>query len=320
MKSPNITEGADKYTIYNSKNLATHKKSYSETASEFWRMCRSFPTPIGTENTIYSEADLISGKALEFDCLWARTPERVSSLDPSFTSGGDRCAQIIGSYGQCTDSIWRLQIQKIVMVQDNVADKSPRDYQIARKFRDNCVAEGVEPRNAALDTSGAGSVLWSILAEEWSREVVMVNFSGSPSEAFVRANDTATAKAQFDRRVSELWWVGREFMRYGQIRGVNPDLMRELCARRYENIKGSEGLKVCVEKKSDMKKRLGFSPDLADSFAVLLELCRQRFGFLAGGTSTGQNAIDKSWEKRLSVVNDMYENADYSEQHEYAAT
>lgn len=320
MKSPNILEGSDRYAVYNSKNLATHRKAYTETAAEFWRMCRSFPAPIGTENTIYSEADLIAGKAMEFECSWVRTPTRVSSLDPSFTTGGDRCAQHIGNFGECTDGIWRLQLVKTLMLADNVLDKTPRDYQIARKFRDNCLAESVIPKHASLDTSGAGSVLWSILAQEWSNEILMVNFSGSPSDAFVRASDTATAKQQFDRRVSELWWVGREFMRFGQIRGITPDLMRELCARRYDSIKGADGLRVSVEKKVDMKKRLGFSPDLADSFAVLLELCRQRLRFLAGGVASGQNAPALDWQEKVNAANNLYENVDYSEVEQEAFT
>jgi hypothetical protein len=312
MKSPNIIDGEDHWPIYNSKNLAQHRKDLGPDSAMFWRMCRSFPAPIGIDNTIYSESDMASGKALEYECLWARQPVLVSSLDPSFSSGGDRCLQIIGSYGECADGIWRLRVDREIHLQDSVADKTPRDYQIARKFRDNCVAEGIDPRNAALDTSGAGSVLWSIIAEEWSNDVLPVNFSGSPSETYVRANDTNTADKQFDRRVSELWWVGREFMKYGQIRGVSQDLARELLARRYDTVKGADGLKVSVETKKDMKKRLGFSPDLADSFAVLLDLCRQRFNFLAGGTATGQNAERIGWEKQIEAANDLYTNVDYS--------
>ena len=183
-----------------------------------------------------------------------------------------------------------------------------------RSFRDHCLRENIEPRHASLDTSGAGSVLYSIICEEWDRAVLPVNFSGSPSDSYVRANDTNTAKKQFDRRVSELWWVGREFMKYSQIRGVTFDLARELKARKYDTVKGADGLKVSVETKTDMKKRLGFSPDLGDSFAVLVELCRQRLGWLAGGTGTGQNAARLDWEKQVDVANDLYGHVDYAEE------
>lgn len=223
----------------------------------------------------------------------------------------------IGSFGQCVDGLWRLRLDKTILLQDNVHNSAPRDYQIARQFRDQCKKHGVEKRHAALDTSGAGSVLWSILAEEWKDEegaVLMVNFSGASTDMFVRANDTNTGKAQFDRRVSELWWVGREFMKYGQIKGITSDLARELKARRYDTIKGAEGLKVQVETKKEMKKRLGFSPDLADSWCVLLDLCRQRLRFLAGGENTGQNSANIEWDKQVEIANDLYEHATYEDQ------
>jgi hypothetical protein len=157
-------------------------------------------------------------------------------------------------------------------------------------------------------------VLWSIICEEWDRRVLAVNFSGSPSDTYVRANDTNTSKNQFDRRVSELWWVGREFMKYGQIRGMTFDVAHELKARKYDTVKGPDGLKISVETKKDMKKRLGFSPDLGDAWTVLLDLCRARLGFLAGGHATGMNAVDESWEKEVAAASAMYENVDYGEE------
>lgn len=315
MRSPNILLGEDKWPfIYNSKNLKNHRAIYGENSAALWRMCRSFPCPIGGDNVIYSESDLVSGKAEDTTCIWTTQPTKVSSLDPSFTNDGDRAIQIIGAYGLCTDGVWRLRREETLILHDDVRVKSPRDYQIARQFRDNCIKRDILPEHAALDTTGAGSVLWSIICEEWDRRVLAVNFSGSPLDMFVRANDTNTAKMQFDRRVSELWWVGREFMKYDQLRGIDQDLGRELKARQYTTIKGPEGLKVSVETKKDMKKRLGFSPDMGDAFAVLLDLCRQRLHFLAGGVSTGQHAEDDAWNEQVALANNIYDNVDYSEQ------
>ena len=315
LRSPNIIAGRDIWPIYDSKQLAKHRTAYKdENSAEFWRMCRSFPTPLGVENVIYSEADLQAGNVHSSECFWLNEPTKVSSLDPSFTSGGDRCPQFFGSIGKCHDGLTRLRLDKVMVLTDDVRVKVPRDYQIARQFRDNCIREGVQPQHASLDTTAAGSVLWSIIAEEWSRLVLAVNFSGSPSDVYVRANDTNTSKNQFDRRVSELWWVGREFMKYDQIRGITFDVARELKARKYDTVKGPDGLKICVETKKDMKKRLGFSPDLGDAWAVMVDLCRQRLGFLAGGIKTGMNAEDDSWNKEVEKANQLYANVDYSEE------
>jgi hypothetical protein len=128
------------------------------------------------------------------------------------------------------------------------------------------------------------------------------------------ASDPVTARDKFDRRVSELWWVGREFVKYGQIKGVNDDLSRELKARKYTTQKGPEGLKIKVETKPDMKDRLGFSPDLADSFAVALDIARSRFGALAGGIATGLNRPRLEWESEVAAHQAVFENITYGEQ------
>lgn len=317
MKSPNILLGRDEYPyIYGSKQLRTHKADFGENSALFWRMCRSYEAPIGLDNCIYTEADLVAGKAYD-QPLWLTPPTAVSSLDPSFTSGGDRCIQYIGNYGQTVDGLWTVHVVKSILLRDDATKKLPRDYQIVHQFRDNCIANGVAPENSAMDVTGAGTPMYSIMSEEWSRQVLPVNFSGSPSDMFVRNSDSLSAKDQFDRRVSELWWVGKEFMKYGQIKGITHDLARELKARHYETVKSSDGLKISVEKKKDMKERLGFSPDLGDSWAVMVELCRQRFGAMAGGERTGMRSVNQSWEQEARLVNRMYANANY-EQPEYA--
>jgi len=318
MKSPNVLAGEDIYPrIYGSKQLAAHRKDFGENTAMFWRMCRSFESPVGIDNIIYSEADLIAGKVHD-QPVWMSPPTKISALDPSFTNGGDRSYQLIANYGQTTDGTWTIHIEQYLPLYENASIRVPRDYQIARLFRDNCLAFGVSPENAAIDSTAAGSVLLSIIYEEWSNRVLGINFSGYPSNMLVSVADPVPARDKFDRRVSELWWVGREFMKYGQIKGVNNDLARELKARRYDTMKGPEGLKITVEPKKEMRERLGFSPDLADSFAMIIELCRQKFGALAGGIETGMRRHNKDWQEEVNNWSAVYENVKYESEAEYA--
>lgn len=317
-KSPNILSGKDEWPgIYNSKTLAQHKQDIGETTALFYRMCRSWEAPIGSENTIYSEADLDSGRATD-GVLWLEPPTMVSGLDPSYTNGGDRTIQWIAKLGMSAEEKPILQLDKCLIIRENVEIKQPRDYQVVSQFIANCEAHGVRPDHAALDSTGAGSVLYSIICEEWKQgeekvghRVLPVNFSGAPSDLIVKVGDTVTAKDQFDRRVSELWWVGKEFMRYQQIRGVTEDLARELTARRYDHRKGPEGVKIVVETKPDMKERVTFSPDIADSFVVVVDLCRQRLGFQAGGVDTGLQAVSTDWAAEVKKMNQVYANVAY---------
>lgn len=314
MKSPNILSGKDEHKwLYGSSHLEKHRKNYGETSAMFWRMCRSFESPVGMDNIIYSEADLSSGKVHE-DPVWMMPPIKCSAMDPSYTNGGDRTVQFIFNYGQTVNGLWTIHIAKYITIHEDASIKVPRDYQVARKFRDNCMAEGVSPENSAMDSTGAGSVLLSIIHEEWSPLVHGINFSGYPTEMLVNVSDPVTARNKYDRRVSELWYVGKEFVKYGQIKGVNDDLARELKARQYDTVKGPEGLKISVEPKKEMKKRIGFSPDLGDTFAMAVDLCRQNFGALAGGFDTGMRKANTNWEQLVSDADAMYQNADYSEE------
>jgi hypothetical protein len=302
LKSPNLIEDKDIWPIYGRKQLAGHRKDLGENSAGFYRMCRSFESPIGLDNAIYSEADLLAGSAYE-KVKWLTKPIRVSSLDPSFTNGGDRAVQWFGSCGIAVGGVKTLCYDRFVLLREDVRKKlETRDFQIARQFRDNCITEGVSPKHAALDCTGAGSPFLSIVREEWSPEVLGVDFSGAPSEMTVSVDNSRTAKQAYDRKVSEIWYVGKEFLKYGQLKGIIPELAREMKARRYDTAKGVEGLKVKVETKQDIKERLLFSPDMADAAFVMLHLCRSRLGLVPGSGDRGiSGARSKFFELALQT-------------------
>lgn len=314
LKSPNILSGEDEWHgIYSSKNLAAHRKDLGENTAGFWRMVRSFETPIGMDDAIYSESDFLAGNAYEKP-IWLGSPTRFSSLDPSFTNGGDRCPQLFGSYGIDKNGVKTICVDSYVLLREDVRKKEPRDYQIARQFRDNCVSKGIRPQHAALDATAAGAVLWSIISEEWSSEVLKVDFSGAPSE--MEVSPDKTAKQSYDRKVSELWYIGKEFMKYGQLKGIPQEMAREMKARKFETIKGVDGLKIRVETKAKMKERLLFSPDVADVLFVGLHLCRARLGAVPGTESKGRMGANVRFlelaKERNSVYCDCYTDAEDS--------
>lgn len=311
MKSPNITGGCDQYECYNSTNLASHRKAYGEDSSEFWRMCRSFPAPLGTLDVLYSDADFLAGKAGDpvpcGDVAWLGPRTRVSALDPSYTNGGDRSVQWLGWWGPLTNGITVLYFDKYLLLRDSAGTKVPRDYQIVRQFRDNCIKESVAPDHAAFDGTAA-SAFASIMYEEWSPNIIKVEFGGAPSDMLVSEGEPKTAKEAYDRRVSELWGVGREFVRGGQLRGLQHDVCRELKARKFETMKRGANVLIAVEPKQKMKARVGFSPDLADSAMILIELCRQRFGFTPGSIH-GVSKVQRTgtWIDRANAAHSVYD-------------
>lgn len=81
----------------------------------------------------------------------------------------------------------------------------------------------------------------------------------------VEAGGGAYEPQRFRRKRDELWWKTAEWVKGGGCIPDDPDLIRELCAPTHKF--GSDG-RVEVESKTDMKKRLGMSPDIADSLCL----------------------------------------------------
>lgn len=309
MRSPNILAGKDIYPyIYGSKQLKEHR-THGEKSITFWRMCRSFETPAGLENAIYSESDLASGKAYDQNVIWDYSYVNLGGADPSYTTGGDRFMFWHGRLGK-SNGLWVLLLIKSKVLREDVTklNERTRDYQMADQLKMECESSGIAPENFGLDITA--SSFGSILAELWSPKFHRVNFGGAPTDRAVFGDDPRRANQLYTNRVSEIWYVGKEFMRFGQIRGVTTSLGRELKARIYDSIKGATGLRIRVEPKTEMKKRLGFSPDEADACFVLLDTARERLQFLAGGLNQGVRKSTTSFlaksRKADTVYHEMY--------------
>lgn len=309
MKSPNILIGQNIYPIYGLKHYKDHKE-LGEKSGQFWRFCRSFEAPIGLEKTLYTEADFIAGRAYEYP-VWLGQPTRISAMDPAFKAGGDRCVQYFGWYGEDVNQNKVIAVDMVKVLHEDVTLKDqPFDLQIANQFIANCQAERVLPKHAGIDATGGGGT-YSHIWEKWSPEVLRIEFGGAPSALFVTVDDAATAKQRYDRRVSELWGVGKEFLRYGQLKGLDEELTREMKAREFEDIKRGDYVMTKVETKTDMKARIGFSPDKADAFFCLVEVCRTRLGAIAGGPGSGYVRATQSWQEQVEAMQDVYSNVRY---------
>jgi len=310
MKSPNITEGKDRWPgIYNSKNLANHRKDYGPDSAEFWRMCRSFPTPEGRENVLFSDVDFMRGDA-HAPAVWLEPPTKCISADPAFTTDGDKFAVIVGLFGRNNNGLPTLEIKGYRYVHENISltkAGEPRDVQTARQLSEIAREEHCLPENVGVDCSGPGGLAFgSILSAVWSSRYLPVKFGEKPSERLVSEEDSKRCDEAFHNKVTELWAIGRHFVRAGQIKGLPGEIAKELTARRYETVKGI-AMKMKVESKRDMKSRVGFSPDGADAFLILVELCRERFGFTPGAMN-GMPKVSKrtDWIDQCNAAHEIY--------------
>ena len=283
LKSPNFDYPTDKWPfIYNRRNLKNHQNDLGENSIEFWRMCRSFPCPAGTQDCIYSDADFMVSNAEE-SVTFDRTPVKVACLDPSYTHDGDRCPVMFAQYGRVKNIQTLCFTRYKLLIEDVSKTTEPRDFQIARQFKSECELEGVRPENACLDSTGGGKPFLSIVHEVWNNSVAGIEFGGAASDVPVFAHDRRPASDLYANRVAEIWVSGRDYLRSGQIKGVMADLAREMKARKYPKSTERQTInkKIVIESKKQMKTRTGWSPDLADAGLGLVDFCRARFGFLA---------------------------------------
>jgi hypothetical protein len=305
-KSPNILEGRVIYPwLPTAEKLDAAKARYGEKSVFYFRMFRGFWCPMGSEQSIYTESDITKSLA-DTGIVWHSGWTKIAALDPAFTNGGDRSVVMIGKYGRSVEGRWTVFFEKYEFLVEDVTNKAePRNFQIARKFKELCIREGIQPENTALDSTGAGGPFADIVDHTWgNREVLRVNFSGKATDRPVSANDETPSDEKYVNRVSELWYAGHEFLRCGQIRGIMPAFAKEMTARNMTVVKGSSA-KIKVETKTEMKARIGESPDIADAGFILLDLVRERFGAVAQDTVDEQDAADTGKPSLAKVISGL---------------
>jgi hypothetical protein len=283
MLSPNYIEREQIYRyMLTYQKVESAKERLGETSARFYRFFRGFFPIVGQEDVLYSETDFTA--YLRDSIEWAAAPVKVAALDLAGSSGGDRNALTIGLFGADKEGVKCLQYEKTVFIKENAADKlTPFPEQVVREVKKILEVEGIDPRNFAVDSTAAKfAVAWMV--KEIGTGILQVEFGGNASERPVSSSDRVPASKRYDRRVAELWGSGIEYLRGRQWAGLrkqNGIVIAELKARHYEMKKSGDGERMSVEPKREMKLRAMKSPDAADSWCILCELCRQRFHWMS---------------------------------------
>ena len=93
-------------------------------------------------------------------------------------------------------------------------------------------------------------------------------------------------------------------IRNKQLFGISRDLLREMTERQYTTEKGLS-MRIRVETKTDMKSRIGKSPDISDAAFILIELCRVRHNLTAvdriPDNPYQQNPGYQKWFKKVDL-------------------
>ena len=191
-----------------------------------------------------------------------------------------------------------------VEIKPNVSLGVPHNIQRVQMIIDECKKRRVDPHHFGYDaTSGSGNIWSDLVTSMWSADVWAVLFSGSPSDRPVGNVGAKPASKCYVDRVSELWFAGREFMRSGQLMGVDNDLAKDMIARRKdESQKKGNDILMRVESKRKMKKRIGRSPDKGDAAMILVDLCRARLKFRVQTTVVVNVAAKRRFRHEVALA------------------
>ena len=266
-------------------DVAVARKELGELNTQYWRKFRGFWPPADADDcTVVSDILLARHGALDKP-IWDGAPKDIAGIDPSYTEGGDRFVFSHMKWGKLISGKWAIALEKQYVLNRRAGSQEDFQYEMIQQIHDLSMKLGIPNQWMGVDAS-AGGIFWSIGERELLRGWHAVSFAGAASDLPVSAQyamrNEATGKPQvgkelFHNMSSELCFVSRYFLECEQLKGITPDLAWEMTQRKYVR----RTRKIIIESKTDMKKRIGKSPDLFDSFSVGLFVARKVFGAMA---------------------------------------
>jgi hypothetical protein len=260
----------------------------------YWTMCRACFPRGDVMLSIFSEL-LVSKMRKVF--LFAEEPVICGAADLAL-EGGDAAEFAVGRFGKAIGYRvgptldfpkgrevvfktkegqikfrWALQLDKLITL-------PPADtLKMAMALKELAILMKVNPNWLMLDRTGNGAGIHDLLKAIWSSEVRGVGYSEAATERKIILEDTKTAKDEYERVVSELWFASKKWSEFG-FYFIGPDafsdeLQQQLVGRRYQT-----GKLTRVESKPDYKLRGNSSPNKADAFTLLLHGVREASGIV----------------------------------------
>ena len=280
-RSPNILAGETVYPwLPTEEKIEEDKALLGQESRGYYRMVRAVFFDSDETDGVYTDVELVKSGAMS-TIEWQGTPTPIAGCDPAFTNGGDRTILYTGYVGYDKSGQFVCQLDEAIALTDDATNKAvPRSYQIVQQIKDECNKRKILPANLGIDSTGAGSPLADILAAEFGDDILRVSFGGKASDKRVSTNSKLVGNELYVNRVTELWFVGKEFCRTKQLFGITNELAQEVVGRKYDMVKGST-LRMKLESKPEYKNRLGKSPDLADAAFICIDVARQRHGLVA---------------------------------------
>lgn len=205
-----------------------------------------------------------------------------SGIDLAF-EGGDRIIVFVGRYGRAIGFtplngaaiLWK---KSRYVVQADQYYEMPKEKTIALASSIETRLKGlkVHPDWTTCDRTGVGTGTHDALCEQWSPMVRGVMWGAESGGYKLLADDHDFSVEIYDGVATEMYARVRKFLEFGFLafapQIMTPQLFKELSGRRYQPApKGPSGKpRIRLEPKKEFKRRLGWSPDIADALVMLV--------------------------------------------------
>lgn len=279
LKSPNVLSGRNDWKgLPTIETIDRMKSIHGEDSVSWFSMVRGWFAPTGETNSIYSEAEvLLTYQADRRVDVWVSEPTMIAGLDPSFAHGGDGAWLVIGRVGEAIINDNRMVVceeQEAINLDKEITDKTvDKSEQVVKLTAKHLARLKIDVKDLAVDITGAPSFK-SLLSREIGDGFIGAVNNAKPSSMPISRSDRRKACDVYVNLMSELWYAGKPLLREGQLKGIDLDVVSEMCQRSYTG--GTGKTKIAVEDKKQMKKRLHHSPDRADSYFLMLCVARTR--------------------------------------------
>lgn len=294
--SPHI--GRDKSYLPTQADIDEQIEILGDKSRSFYRMWRAVFFDGGEDNGVFTENEIVRAGALNH-APGLRIIGRGAGLDLSFTNGGDRCVLYPYEIGYTAQGSMIINFLKWVHLEEDATSAEPRSYQIANKLKEKLEKMKIPLRHVSVDSTSGGNVFCDVFDSEikGSGMCTRVSFGNRATKSKPNPRVKKTAEEMYRNRVTEMWFVGKEFMRCKQVRGMDTETAKELTLREFDQRKSGGNLRVGLESKVDYKTRTSMpSPDLGDSWALGLDSARQNFSFYPVEPVNEDGSL-KPWEQ-----------------------
>lgn len=224
--------------------------------------------------------------------IWYDTPQPIAGADLAL-EGGAGCIVTLGLVGKATGVKLPPSVEfptgRSIMFKDERGSVVPRPalqvtsqlrvekgdtVQTANRIVDVLKKAGVRPHLFCCDSTGHGRGVADLIKNNWSSQIIALNYSESASDLKIMQEDTQTCHDTCHLAFSELWMALRGWAEFGYVM-ISPEVdMGQLTQQFTQRLMRTASQKSRVESKKDYIDRGHPSPDEADSITLIVHAAR----------------------------------------------